>query len=77
MGPNLLELGPVHLRAARARRAPRAACGAHIPVDQPDSTRARACAVFLWRMGPLVQLALLPQQKTRVLLRARAESAGA
>jgi hypothetical protein len=34
-------------------------------------------ACYLWRVGPLEQLALLPQPKTRFLLCARAESAGA
>jgi hypothetical protein len=34
-------------------------------------------ACYLWRVGPLEQLTLLPQPKTRFLLCTRAESAGA
>jgi hypothetical protein len=50
-------------------RAPRAACGTRIPVDQPGSTCARACVAFLWRVGPPGQLGLLSQQNTSSSLR--------
>jgi hypothetical protein len=57
-------------------RAPRAACGTRIPVDQPGSTCARACVAFLWRVGPPRQLAFF-LNRARVLLCAHVESAGA